>query len=370
MMNNSVMVSVIIVTFNGLDHLKECLPPLQMQTYPKDKFEVIVVDNGSSDGTIQYLKENYSNIVVIENRNNEGFAKPNNQAANVAKGKFLALLNNDMVVKEDWIEQLLATQTRTGAEGVAGMILNRDKSIEYSEGKIDCYGYSYHFHDRVAEEKEVFYACGGSLLINRNIYLSVGGLDEDFYLYYEDTDLCWRLWLLGYRVVFSPKAQSIHKHSATAGTFSRLQIDLYAERNHLCMLYKNYDEHHVYKFLFGAIMLRFLKIMEILRIDNLSEEKIILKPLSFTERVKKLITYSKIIVRLLRKMDRLVTQILTIASFLYLFPVMRKKRQELQMQRKRTDVEIMEKFHVNSSYFIRSQYKVLDKYIESWRTQG
>jgi GT2 family glycosyltransferase len=370
MMNNSFMVSVIIVTLNGLDYLKKCLPPLQMQTYPKDKFEVIVVDNGSSDGTIQYLKRDYPNIVVIENENNEGFAKPNNQAAKVAKGKFLALLNNDMVVKENWIEELLATQTRTGAECVAGMILNRDQSIDYSEGKIDCYGYGYHFHERVAEEKEVFYACGGSLLINRDIYLAVGGLDEDFYLYYEDTDLCWRLWLLGYRIVFSPKAQSIHKHNGTAGAFSKLQIDLYADRNHLCMLYKNYEEQHVYKFLFGAMMLRFLKLMEILRIDNLPAEKTILKPLTFTDKLKKLMTYSRIFVRLLRKIDRLIVQILTIVGFLYFLPVMKKKRQQLQLQRKRTDAEIMTKFHVNPNYFSRSQYQILNKYIDEWRIQG
>lgn len=364
------MVSVIIVTLNGLDHLKKCLPPLQRQTYSADKIEVIVVDNGSNDGTVQYLKKHYPNIIMIENQDNEGFAKPNNQAANVAKGKFLALLNNDMIVKEDWIEELLATQTRTGAECVAGMILNRDGNIDYSEGKIDCYGYSYHFHERVVEEKEIFYACGGALFINRDIYLAIGGLDEDFYLYYEDTDLCWRLWLLGYHIVFSPKAQSIHKHKGTAGAFSKLQIDLYANRNHLCMLYKNYEDHNVYKFLFGAVMLRFLKLMEILRIENLPQEKIILKSLTFSDRVKKWIAYPRIMIRLLRKMDQLIAQILTIVGFLYFLPVMRKKRQDLQFRRKRTDKEIMEKFHVNPSYFIRSQYKVLDKYIEDWRTRG
>jgi hypothetical protein len=149
-----------------------------------------------------------------------------------------------------------------------------------------------------------------------------------------------------------------------------LQIDLYADRNHLCMLYKNYEDQHVYKFLFGAMMLRFLKLMEILRIDNLPEEKIILKPLTFTDRVKKSMSFSRIFIRLLRKTDRLIAQILTIVGFLYLLPVMQKKRQQLQLQRKRTDAEIMEKFHVNPSYFSRSQYQKLNKYIDEWRIQG
>lgn len=371
--NNSLIVSVIIVNFNGLDFLKRCLPALQKQTFPQDKFEVIVVDNASNDGTINYLKKSYPNVIVIENQNNEGFAKPNNQAANVAKGKFLALLNNDMVVKENWIEELLATQMRTGTECVAGTILKCDGSIDYSEGKIDCYGYSYHFHDKVVEEKEIFYACGGALLINRDIYLAVGGLDEDFYLYYEDVDLCWRLWLLGYHVVVSPNAQCIHKNNGTAGTFSKFQIKLYAKRNHLCMLYKNYETNNMYKFLLGAIMLSFLKFIEILRIDNfdnLLKKRVILKHLTFMDRIKRMIIYAKILIRLLRKSNQLIEQILTIASFLYLFPVMKKKRQELQLQRKRTDTEIMGKFHVNSNYFIRSKYKVLDKYVEGWRMKG
>lgn len=369
-MNESVLVSVIIISLNGLDHLKTCLPPLIRQTYSQKNYEIIIVDNGSQDGTQKYLREHYPSIVVIENKNNEGFAKPNNQAAKAAKGKFLALLNNDMVVKENWLEELLETQSRTGAECVAGTILNVNGSIDFSEGKIDCFGYGYHVHDSAAEENEIFYACGGAMLINRDVYLAVGGLDEDFYLYYEDTDLSWRLWLLGYHIVSSPKAKSIHRHNGTAGAFSKLQIDIYADRNHLCMLYKNYEEHNMYKFLFGAMMLRFLKLMEILRIDNIPEGKIILKQLTFMEKIKTAFNRLTLLIRLLRKTDRLIVQLVTIAGFLYLLPVMRKKRSQLQLARKRTDEEIMEKFQDTDSYFNRAQYKILDKYIKDWRIKG
>jgi len=370
-------VSIIIVNYNGLQYLQTCLSALYTQTYLRENYEIIVVDNGSTDSSIDFLAEHYPDVIVIENQRNEGFAKPNNQAAQIAKGEFLALLNNDMVVSTQWLEALIATQERTGAECIGGTILNYDGStIDCMGGSIDCFGYGYqHYHGQPSQlvdphsgEIEIFYACGGAMLISKDVYLSIGGLDEDFYLYYEDTDLGWRLWVQGYRVVLSPQAISYHKHNSTAKKFAEYQIAAYAERNPLLMLYKNYDEANMYKFLCGAIILRSTRLIELLRINPLPQDQSALKILTFQEKIKVQVANLRIFVRLIRKMDMLVVHFLTLVSFMSKMSTMKEKRKCIQTNRRRSDNEIMKKFDVPESYFIRTRYKIFDTYFTKRKT--
>lgn len=372
MVESQPFVSIIIVNYNGLNYLQSCLAALDTQTYFRENFEIIIVDNGSTDGSIGFLAENYPDVIVVGNQTNEGFAKPNNQAAKIAKGEFLALLNNDMVVSAEWLEALITTQHRTNAECVGGTILNYDgSSIDFIGGSIDRFGYGYqYFHGEAAQsidqsvEKEIFYACGGAMLINKHVYLSIGGLDEDFYLYYEDTDLGWRLWVLGYRVVVSPQAISLHKHNGTAKKFSRAQIASFGERNPLLMLYKNYEDKNLYKFLFEAIILRIMRLIEILRINNFSQDESSLKVMTFRENIMAKISTLRVFIRLVRKLDILVTYLWAIASVLRKIPDIKQKRRYIQLNRKRRDDEIMKKFHSPQSYFIQKQYKTFDKYFK------
>jgi GT2 family glycosyltransferase len=366
-------ISIIIVNYNGLNYLDSCLSALNTQTYLRKNYEIIVVDNGSTDRSIDFLAEHYPAVVVLRNQVNEGFAKPNNQAAKIAKGEFLVLLNNDMVVSAEWLEALISTQQRTSAECVGGTILNHDGSaIDFIGGSIDRFGYGYQYShgesaqsiDRQRAEQEIFYACGGAMLINKRVYLAIGGLDEDFYLYYEDTDLGWRLWLLGYRVVLSPQAVSFHKHNGTAKKFSWSQIAFFGERNSLLMLYKNYEDKNLYEYLFKAIILRLVKLIEKLRIDNSCYDEPPLKVMTFLEKLMARISTGKILIRLMRKLDTLAIYLWAMASVLRKIPDIKEKRKYIQLNRKRRDDEIMGKFYSPESYFIKQQYKIFDQYFK------
>jgi len=379
MMKNNPFVSIIIVSFNGLNLLKECLASVYKQSYPQDKYEIIVVDNNSTDGSVNYIKTNYPSVIVIQNSENGGFARPNNKAAAIAKGEYLALLNNDMYAKENWLEELVASQQRTGAACVGGAILNRDGSkIDFFDGTIDCIGNGYFLGDSYSprraklstildnyhHEKDVFYASGSAMLIDKAVFLSIGGFDEDIYIYHEDDDLCWRLWLLGHRVVTSPFAITFHRHGTTSRRFAKYQIRFYHQRNPLMMLYKNYEGKNVCKYLCGALMWRLLKMIESLHADIVLDNEHSLKFLTMKEKIWRTMGKGRIFFRMIRKLDDLLILLAAVISFLKKLPSMREKRKALQIARQRSDAEIMQMFHLPQSRF--THYKLLDQYLEEF----
>ena len=166
-------ISVLIANYNGRDLLEKCIPSLMQQTYPADRVEIIVVDNGSVDDSTAFLQQNFPAVRIISNANNEGFAKANNQGAELASGDYLALINNDMVAEKDWLEKLMDTQARTGAGCVAGVILNWNGTrIDFVDAGLTLMGYPSQLHfgepaenlRQYAREKELIFASGGSML--------------------------------------------------------------------------------------------------------------------------------------------------------------------------------------------------------------
>ncbi|MCL2323084.1 MAG: glycosyltransferase, partial [Oscillospiraceae bacterium] len=268
-MNNDKSVSFIIVNYNGIDHLSNCFKALSELDYPKDKLEFIVVDNGSVDESVQFLEKNYPDAVMIKNSSNEGFAKPNDDAAKIAKGEYLALLNNDMRIDGNWLNDMLSTLNECKDDSyvcVGSKILNWDGSkIDFVEGSINLYGHGYQIDsgksiqdisDDELVDKDILFACGGAMIIKRDIFLQIGGFDEDFFAYYEDCDLGWRLWILGYKVRFCSKAICYHKHNSTSKKMNRnFVLNLYA-RNSLFTIYKNYENEHSEKMVLISIILR------------------------------------------------------------------------------------------------------------------
>lgn len=342
---NRPTVSICVINLNGFEHLKKCLPSLICQNYPKELLEIIVVDNGSNDHSVHYIETNFPEIIIIKNKKNEGFARANNQAAAIAKGDLLAFINNDMIAAEDWTEQLVATMNRTGAECIASTILSWDgKRIDFVKGGMDPFGYGFQIDfgktienlQDYEKENEILFACGGAMLVNKQIYLSVGGLDEDFFAYFEDVDLGWRLWLLGYKVVSSPKAVTFHRHHGTASKFSRYKRVFHSELNALFMIYKNYSEENYLKFLVGALMLRLTRIAEGVRVNpNMFRFDYTMKK-NLNSKLKNFIRK----VRYLGKMKRILVQLAVICSFILQLPNTKEKRSIIQKNRKRSDQEI------------------------------
>lgn len=319
-------VSILIANFNGREHLEKGLPSLLTQTYPADRVEIIVVDNGSTDESIAFLQQEYPEIRIIRNAQNEGFARANNQGAAIASGEYLALINNDMVAKADWLEQLMATRLHSGAECIAGIILNRDGTkIDFVDAGMTPFGFASQLHyeepvenlKQYAREKELFFACGGSMMISRAIFLNLGGFDEDFFCYYEDADMGFRLWVTGHRVVLAPGAITYHSHNGTSQALSPSERRILVGRNRLFLVLKNFDETRYWKYLVGLMLKMFIDICCELRIY-------LMQPTENAEAMNEIHMRTEAWLGFVRKL-----------------PVMRLKRQQIQAARKRSDQEVM-----------------------------
>src|SRR5262245_19436984 len=218
-------VSVIVLNFNGLKHLDACFRSLVQQDY-SGPVEIIMVDNGSADGSVEFMRQHYPQVRLIANRTNMGFAPAANQAARQAAGQYIALLNNDAYAAPEWISRLVELAERRRDEGV---VCVGSRVLDWHGQRIDFVMGSMNFHGFGAQpffrlpadrlytgEERLLFANGGALLVDREVFLAIGGFDEDFFAYFEDVDLGWRLWICGYQVVLNPQAVVYHRHHATA----------------------------------------------------------------------------------------------------------------------------------------------------------
>jgi len=248
------LVSVVVVSFNGRDLLPDCLASLCRQTYRHH--EVIVVDNGSSDGSAEWLHKHYPSVRVVALPSNRGFAGGTNAGIRVARGGFVATINNDVRVEPNWIEEMVRTAQRGRGVGMVAskVLFVRAPSVVDSAGLcIDRVGMAWHrlggsYDDGSASEHEVFGPCAGAALYRRELFDDVGYFDEDFFCYLEDVDLAWRARQAGWRCVYTPRACAYHLHSATAvedSPFKRFHLG----RNKVWLIAKNFPAPEVWFYL-------------------------------------------------------------------------------------------------------------------------
>jgi GT2 family glycosyltransferase len=263
-------VSVIVVNLDGRAHLETCLGSLAEADYPAGGLEVIVFDNGSTDGSREMVQRLHPRVRLITHPTNLGFAQPNNLAARAAGGEYLALLNNDVRVPSGWLKRMVAPLRDPGhrAAGVActaGRILNWDGDRHDFDGaglSFCGHGISVHLGWPLAAARPIphpaptLFACGASMVIRRDVFLDVGGFDEEYFAYYEDVDLGWRLWSAGHQVLLVPEAVTFHRHHGTAAAVLPPGEHLYLlERNALRTLYKNLETGRLERFLPAALHL-------------------------------------------------------------------------------------------------------------------
>ncbi|NVM34368.1 MAG: glycosyltransferase family 2 protein [Candidatus Lokiarchaeota archaeon] len=239
--------SIILSNYNGLIHIKECFDSLLKLNYKN--FEIIFIDNNSQDKSIEFVRKNYPNVKIIENKKDYGFSKANNIAATYAKGKYIALLNIDTVVDANWLTRLVKVAEKSDKIGitVSKMYYYHNKDIiNYAGGSCDKYLKGVHIGDNKRDNKsfsiqmEVFFACGAAILIKRELYNKIGLFDPLYYAYCEDLDLSWRTWLIGYKVVYVPTSFIYHKIGQILGPRSPRKMFL-SEKNRLRTLLKNYE---------------------------------------------------------------------------------------------------------------------------------
>jgi len=231
------LASVIVVNYNGKRYLKRCMDALRGQTYKNN--EVIVVDNGSSDGSAAYVKTNFPRARVIESRENCGFARGNNVGVRAAKGEFIATLNNDTEAAPGWLEALVGAMMSDEGAGMCAskMLRMDDPTIIDSTGICvsrsgACWDRGMFERDRGQYEaaEEVFGPCAGAALYRKAMLDETGLFDEDFVSYMEDTDLAFRGRLAGWKCLYVPKAVVYHVHGGTAGYVSDYTV-YYGNRN-------------------------------------------------------------------------------------------------------------------------------------------
>ena len=241
------LVSIILSNYNGLIHLKECFDSIFQLSYKN--FEVIFIDNNSQDKSVEFVRKQYPNVKIIENKKDYGFSKANNIAATYTKGKFIALLNIDTVVDINWLTELVKVFENSDEIGIAvsKMYYYHNKElINYAGGSCDRYLKVVHIGDEKKDhkllniQKEVFFACGAAVLIKREVYEKIGLFDPLYYGYYEDLDFSWRTWLIGYKVLYVPTSFIYHKIGQIMGEESTKKLFL-SEKNRLRTILKNYE---------------------------------------------------------------------------------------------------------------------------------
>jgi GT2 family glycosyltransferase/glycosyltransferase involved in cell wall biosynthesis len=245
-------ISVVIVNLNGQEYLERCITSLLNQDYPAEQVEIILVDNASTDGSLAYVAAHFPMVKVIPNTTNTGFAPAVNQGADAATGRYLALINNDAYADSQWLSAMLATLDRYHEKGVVcvgATILDwQGERIDFAGGGASFYGFGHQFfvnlpfHAKQHTEQDMLFACGGAMLVDRRLFLDIGGFDPTYFAYFEDVDFGWRLWLAGYRVVLSPAAIVYHRHHGVSRHVPQHQINALLERNALITILKNYDD--------------------------------------------------------------------------------------------------------------------------------
>ena len=232
-------VSIIIVNYNGKELLQKCLDSLLKVNY--DNFEIILVDNNSTDGTVEFITKNYPSLIIIKLDSNKGFAEPNNVAAKISKGKYLLFLNNDTVVTPNFISEMVKVMETDKKIAVCqSLLLKPDGSVDSSGDFIDHLGVVYNSKTEIDEIREVSSARGASMLVRSDIFEKLDGFDQKFFITFEDVDLCWRSWILGYRVLIIPTSIVYHEGGITIKKI-KSEIAFHGFKNQLAMKITNFE---------------------------------------------------------------------------------------------------------------------------------
>lgn len=240
--------AVIIVCYNGKEYLPDCLNSLEKQTLARGLYNIIVVDNNSSDDSVAYIKNNFLQILLLENKENLGFAGGNNIGIKraIEEGyEYIVLLNQDTIVDPNWLEELIKAAE---LDEKVGLVQSRLMLWPATE-KINSIGNEIHFlgfgftggylqrlEDYPIKSNEITYASGAGMLVKRNVFEEAGLFDKEFFMYHEDLDLSWKARIKGYKIVLASNSVVYHKYE-----FSKsIAKYYYMERNRFIVLLENY----------------------------------------------------------------------------------------------------------------------------------
>jgi len=282
-------VSVIIVTWDALKHLRTFLPSVTKTEY-KD-FEIIIADNASTDGSAEWVRNNYPECSIVTYPQNYGYCGGNNRAAEYARGDILLFLNNDVEVQADWLQHLskvFEDPEVAAAQPKIRSYLDREY-FEYSGaagGYLDRFGYPFCrgrlFHTLEKDEGQydspvpVFWATGAAFAIRKKLFLEFERFDEEFKFHMEEIDLCWRLLNRGYRIQYCPQSVVFHLGGGSLPMDSSVKT-FYNFRNSLMMLWKNASTGWLKKHFFPRLLLDVAAAIYALMKGNIKDTSAIFK---------------------------------------------------------------------------------------------
>lgn len=306
--------SIIIVHRREPKILRTCLESLLNTEY--NGFQVILVDNGSTDGSVEFIRRiKRDRVKIIRSEANLGFVGGNNLALKHVESEYVVLLNNDTKVEPDWLEclvEIMESDPSIGACQPKLLSLRDPRFFEYNGcagGMLDVFGVPFcrgRVFDVIEEDRgqydttaEVFWAGGAAILIRRQALREAGVLDELFYAHMEEIDLCWRIRLLGYKVVCVPRSIVYHLGGAT-----QLSEKFYLKhRNNLIMMLKNYSSPNVFRFFFGRMILDIISFVYFLTTGDSHRSFSVLKAYVWLVKNFKKVCVSRCFVQKRRKLS-------------------------------------------------------------------
>ena len=243
---DSPLISVVVLNWNGYQVLDNCLRSLYDQTYRP--LEIIVVDNASTDGSVDFVRQKFQDVNLIVNEKNLGFGGGNNIGIRASRGQYIMILNNDTRLDPKCVEELKRSIEKDKSYGACAskILLENEPDIIDGVGIVVCPdGLSFgrgrlEKRDRYDEEEEIFFASDCACLYRREMLEDIGLYDEDFFAYADETDMGWRAQLAGWKCIYSPKAIVYHLHSTSSGgRYSSFKAFL-VERNRIWVALKNF----------------------------------------------------------------------------------------------------------------------------------
>lgn len=276
-------ISILVLNCNGLCHLKDCFTSLFKQAYPN--YKIFLIDNNSTDGSIEYTKKHFPKVKIIKFKENLGFAKAYNEAVKLVKENFLLFLNNDTKVDKDWLKELMnAMQKDDKIACCTSKIVLFDKPnvLNSAGGGITQMGSGYDIgfleNESKFNESKFTCACGCSMLIKRKVFNEVGGFDSSYFIYFEDTDLSWRIWLYGYKIVYVPTSVVYHKFGAFSGfSFDSPMRVYHGQKNKITNIIKNFEIKNLILAFIISTAFDFARIINFIRKGKISPMLLMLK---------------------------------------------------------------------------------------------
>ena len=288
---SNVKIAIVILNWNGVKLLQQFLPSV-IEFSKGESIEIVVADNGSTDGSIPIIRNMFPEVTVLDLKQNYGFARGYNEALKQNKADYFVILNSDVEVTAGWLESpiwLMESDKNIAAVQPKIRSYYHRTHFEYAGaagGFIDKFGYPF-CRGRIFDEVEVdngqydstidvFWATGACIFIRSKLYHEVGGFDADFWAHMEEIDLCWRLKNSGYRIVYTAESTVYHVGGGTLAYTNPQKLYLNF-RNNLWLLYKNLPYNQLFYILFIRMILDSVAATKLLGAFNFNGIKSILK---------------------------------------------------------------------------------------------